>query len=79
VPVPKQLPVRLPDAIEITGAAVRPLENVPEFVNDRVPVRPCPKAADGIHGIRFIVVVKVFLRYLLSHMSGCPPIQAKIA
>ena len=38
VPVPEnQLPVILPDRIEITGAGRSPLENVPEFVNV-----PCP-------------------------------------
>jgi leucyl-tRNA synthetase len=39
VPVPEQdLPVRLPDQIQITGAGRSPLENVPEFVN-----ATCPK------------------------------------
>ncbi|HWB83613.1 MAG TPA: leucine--tRNA ligase [Bryobacteraceae bacterium] len=39
VPVPEsQLPVILPDRVEITGTGRSPLENVPEFVNV-----PCPK------------------------------------
>src|SRR5206468_89487 len=38
VPVPEnQLPVILPDRIEITGAGRSPLENVPEFVNVACP------------------------------------------
>src|SRR5216684_2323430 len=38
VPVPEeQLPVILPDRIEITGAGRSPLENVPEFVNVTCP------------------------------------------
>ena len=44
VPVPEnQLPVILPDRIEITGAGRSPLENVPEFVN--VPCPDCGGAA----------------------------------
>jgi leucyl-tRNA synthetase len=38
VPVPEQnLPVRLPEQIEITGTGRSPLENVPEFVNVTCP------------------------------------------
>ena len=52
VPVPEnQLPVILPDRIEITGAGRSPLENVPEFVNVHVSRvrRPCPPR-DRYHG-----------------------------
>ena len=43
-PVPEdQLPVILPDRIEITGTGRSPLENVPEFVNVRCP--RCGEAA----------------------------------
>lgn len=44
VPVPEdQLPVLLPDKIQITGQGRSPLENVPEFVNVSCPV--CGEAA----------------------------------
>ncbi|HLK51101.1 MAG TPA: leucine--tRNA ligase [Bryobacteraceae bacterium] len=43
VPVPEnQLPVVLPDRIEITGSGRSPLENVPNFVNV-----PCPKCGEA--------------------------------
>ncbi len=66
VPVPEdQLPVLLPDRVEITGAGRSPLENVPEFVNVA-----CPKcggagaARDRYHGHlhRFVLVFLPLLR-----------------
>ncbi len=52
VPVPEdQLPVVLPDRVEITGAGRSPLENVPEFVNVTCPqVRRRRAARDRHHG-----------------------------
>ena len=66
VPVPEdQLPVVLPDRIEITGAGRSPLENVPEFVNVTCPeVRRSGAPRNRYHGHihRFVLVFLPLLR-----------------
>ncbi|HKE29938.1 MAG TPA: leucine--tRNA ligase [Bryobacteraceae bacterium] len=80
VPVPDdQLPVRLPDNVEITGTGRSPLENVPEFVNVK-----CPKC--GGAGRRetdtmdtFIDSSWYFYRYCDPRNDRAPFDSAKIA
>ena len=80
VPVPEnQLPVVLPDRIEITGAGRSPLENVPEFVNV-----PCPTCGDPARRETdtmdtFIDSSWYFYRYCDAHNSTQPFDPAKIA
>jgi leucyl-tRNA synthetase len=80
VPVPEtELPVILPDRIEITGAGRSPLENVPEFVN--VPCPACGAAARRETDTMdtFIDSSWYFYRYCDAHNSTQPFDPAKIA
>jgi len=80
VPVPEdQLPVILPDRIEITGTGRSPLEHVPEFVNVNCP--RCGGAARRETDTMdtFIDSSWYFYRYCDPHNSRMPFDPAKIA
>ena len=80
VPVPEdQLPVVLPDRIEITGTGRSPLENVPEFVNVTCPC--CGGAAKRETDTMdtFIDSSWYFYRYCDPHNSAAPFDSKKIA
>ena len=67
VPVPEdQLPVVLPDRIEITGTGRSPLENVPEFVNVTCPQCGGPARRETDTMDTFIDSLLVFLPLLRS-------------
>jgi leucyl-tRNA synthetase len=74
-----QLPVLLPDRIEITGAGRSPLENVPEFVDVACP--RCGGAARRETDTMdtFIDSSWYFYRYCDAHNSAMPFDPAKIA
>jgi len=80
VPVPdNQLPVVLPDRIEITGSGRSPLENVPEFVNVK-----CPKCGEAARRETdtmdtFIDSSWYFYRYCDARNSTAPFDPKKIA
>jgi leucyl-tRNA synthetase len=80
VPVPEnQLPVILPDKIEITGTGRSPLENVPEFVNVK-----CPKCGGAARRETdtmdtFIDSSWYFYRYCDPHNGKMPFDPVKIA
>ena len=80
VPVPEnQLPVVLPDNVEITGTGRSPLEAVPEFVNVK-----CPKCGGAARRETdtmdtFIDSSWYFYRYCDAHNSQAPFDSAKIA
>jgi leucyl-tRNA synthetase len=80
VPVPEyQLPVVLPDNVEITGTGKSPLEAVPEFVNVK-----CPKCGGNARRETdtmdtFIDSSWYFYRYCDPHNSTAPFDSAKIA
>ncbi|HXS98029.1 MAG TPA: leucine--tRNA ligase [Candidatus Limnocylindrales bacterium] len=80
VPVPdNQLPVVLPDRIEITGSGRSPLENVPEFVNVT-----CPKCGEAARRETdtmdtFIDSSWYFYRYCDARNSTAPFDPKKIA
>jgi leucyl-tRNA synthetase len=80
VPVPEnQLPVILPDRIDITGTGRSPLENVPEFVNVACPVcgEPARRETDTMD--TFIDSSWYFYRYCDAHNDQAPFDPAKIA
>ena len=80
VPVPEnQLPVILPDRIEITGAGRSPLENVPEFVNVACPVCGAAARRETDTMDTFIDSSWYFYRYCDAHNSTQPFDPAKIA
>jgi leucyl-tRNA synthetase len=80
VPVPEdQLPVVLPEDVEITGSGRSPLESVPSFVNVACPV--CGEAARRETDTMdtFIDSSWYFYRYCDPHNSEMPFDPAKIA
>ena len=80
VPVPEdQLPVILPERIDITGTGRSPLENVPDFVNVNCP--QCGGAARRETDTMdtFIDSSWYFYRYCDAHNSAMPFDPAKIA
>jgi leucyl-tRNA synthetase len=80
VPVPDgQLPVVLPDRIEITGAGRSPLENVPEFVNVNCPRCGAAARRETDTMDTFIDSSWYFYRYCDAHNSQAPFDPAKIA
>jgi len=80
VPVPEdQLPVILPERIEITGEGRSPLENVPEFVNVKCPQCGGPARRETDTMDTFIDSSWYFYRYCDPHNSRMPFDPAKIA
>jgi leucyl-tRNA synthetase len=80
VPVPeKDLPVVLPDRVDITGEGRSPLENVPEFVNVTCP--QCGEAARRETDTMdtFIDSSWYFYRYCDAHNSQAPFDSSKTA
>ena len=80
VPVPdSQLPVRLPDNVEITGTGRSPLESVPEFVNISCPTCSGPARRETDTMDTFIDSSWYFYRYCDPHNDHAPFDSAKIA
>jgi leucyl-tRNA synthetase len=80
VPVPDdQLPVVLPDHVEITGTGRSPLEQVPEFVNVPCPRCGSPARRETDTMDTFIDSSWYFYRYCDPHNDRQPFDPAKIA
>jgi leucyl-tRNA synthetase len=80
VPVPlNQLPVVLPDRIEITGTGRSPLENAPEFVNVACPACGAAGRRETDTMDTFIDSSWYFYRYCDARNSELPFDPAKIA
>jgi leucyl-tRNA synthetase len=80
VPVPlDQLPVRLPERIEITGTGRSPLENVPEFVNVKCPTCGADARRETDTMDTFVDSSWYFYRYCDSKNSEQPFDPKKIA
>jgi leucyl-tRNA synthetase len=80
VPVPEnQLPVLLPDRIEITGSGRSPLEQVPGFVNVRCPTCGGEAKRETDTMDTFIDSSWYFYRYCDPHNDRMPFDPAKIA
>ncbi|MBS1854054.1 MAG: leucine--tRNA ligase [Acidobacteria bacterium] len=80
VPVPERdLPVVLPEKIEITGAGRSPLENVPEFVNVTCPACGAAARRETDTMDTFIDSSWYFYRYCDARNSQAPFDPAKIA
>jgi leucyl-tRNA synthetase len=80
VPVPyEQLPVRLPERIEISGTGRSPLENVPEFVNVTCPQCGTAARRETDTMDTFIDSSWYFYRYCDARNDQMPFDPAKIA
>jgi leucyl-tRNA synthetase len=80
VPVPyDQLPVRLPDTVEITGTGRSPLEQVPEFVNVKCPRCGGDARRETDTMDTFVDSSWYFYRYCDPHNAEMPFDPARIA
>jgi leucyl-tRNA synthetase len=80
VPVPEdQLPVVLPDSVELTGTGRSPLENAPDFVNVTCPRCGGPARRETDTMDTFMDSSWYFYRYCDPHNSKMPFDPAKIA
>ena len=78
VPVPEdQLPVVLPDRVEITGAGRSPLENVPAFVNVRAPNAAARRGARPTPWIRSSIRPGISTATAIRTTTSCPSIPPR--